>query len=166
MKKKKSVLAKRWTERNTGKRMSVSGSRTLKDERVKIILMEQIEKHGIEMVVTHAEPDGVCGVARNYCKENAIPLTLHSLNFRKLRGAWYHRTIAVFMDCDYALFIHDGKSQGTANELEVAKKMEIPHEFFKLDPPPNIDDESVGFEIKVPWRDVPVEMAIDINEFF
>lgn len=66
--------------------LSVHGSRTLKDERVKILLIEEIETHKITEIVTHGEPDGVCKVARDLCKEKAIPLKLHHLNFKFLQG--------------------------------------------------------------------------------
>jgi hypothetical protein len=49
-------------------RLGVHGSRTLKDERVKIILMEEIKKHRPTVIVTHAEPDGVCGTARELAR--------------------------------------------------------------------------------------------------
>ena len=133
------------------KRMSVHGSRTLSDERVKIILLEEIEKFKPDAIVTHAEPDGVCGIARKLCRELAIPLTLHFLNFRYLRGAFEHRSKDVLNDCDYAVFIHDGESKGTSNELKLAKKMNkqtsaytIPKAEFK---------KSVGFPVVKDWGD-------------
>ena len=94
-------------------KLSVHGSRTLSDERVKIILLEEIERHGVTEIVTHAEPDGVCKVARDLCKEKAITLKLHFLNFKYLRGAFEHRSRDVLNDADRAIFIHDGKSKGT-----------------------------------------------------
>ena len=131
------------------KRMSIHGSRTLSDERVKIILLEEIEKFKPDVIVTHAEPDGVCEVARNLCRVLAIPLTLHFLNFRYLRGAFEHRSKDVLNDCDYAVFIHDGESKGTSNELKLAKKMNkktsaytIPKAEFK---------NSVGFPVIKDW---------------
>ena len=153
-----SVLATRWESRNKMQneiRLSISGSRTLNDERVKIIILEQIEKHKATRLITHAEPEGVCKVARELCKEKAIPLTLHYLNFQKLRGAFYHRTLSVFYDSDYALFVHDGKSKGCQNEYEVAKKMLIPSEYYQLDIPKQT--KSVGFEIKDnEWLDLDI----------
>jgi hypothetical protein len=132
-------------ENRTG-RMSVHGSRTLKDERVKILIMEMIKKHNIGLIVTHGEPEGVCGMARALCKEHAIPLKLHFLNFKFLRGAFEHRSKAVLRDADLALFIHDGKSRGTSNEVKLAIKMGIPHEFYQLDPTPF--KTSVGFPVE------------------
>ena len=153
---KKSILQTRWDNRNKIEnevRLSISGSRTLSDERVRIIILEEIEKHKPTRIITHAEPDGVCKLARDICKEKAMPLHLHFLNFQKLRGAFYHRTLAVFYDTDIAIFIHDGESKGCQNEYEVAKKMGMPTEYYKLDIPKQ--QKSVGFEIEAnEWLDI------------
>jgi hypothetical protein len=130
-------------------KLSVHGSRGLKDERVKIILLEEIRAHGITEIVTHAEPDGVCNVARTLCREMAIPLKLHFLNFKYLRGAFEHRSKDVLRDADRAIFIHDGKSKGTANELKLAEKMKIPYTYHKLEQAEH--DRSVGFDIQKEW---------------
>ena len=115
-------------------RLSVHGSRRLADERVKIILLEEIQKYKVTEIITHGEPEGVCEVARSICKENAIPLTLHFLNFRYLRGAFEHRSIAVLENANRAIFIHDGKSKGTANEKALAEKKKIPFSYYQLNP--------------------------------
>ena len=130
-------------------KLSVHGSRTLSDERVKILLMEEIEAHGITGIVTHGEPDGVCKVARDLCREKAIPLTLHFLNFKYLRGAFEHRSRDVLKGGDRAIFIHDGKSRGTSNELKLAEKMGIPYAYHRLEPTQY--ETSVGFEITQDW---------------
>lgn len=130
-------------------RLSIHGSRTLTDERVKIIILEEIKKHNPTTIVTHAEPGGVCEVARELCREKAIPLKLHFLNFKFLRGAFEHRSKDVIRDSDHSVFIHDGKSKGTMNELKVAKKMGVPHTYYELEPAEY--DKSVGFEIERDW---------------
>lgn len=130
-------------------KLSVHGSRTLKDERVEILLREEIERHGITEIVTHAEPEGVCAVARQLCKDLAIPLTLHFLNFKYLRGAFEHRSKAVLKAADRAIFIHDGKSKRTSNEMALAKKMSIPFQAHELEV--THFESSVGFEIEKPW---------------
>jgi hypothetical protein len=130
-------------------KLSVHGSRTLSDERVKILLLEEIETHGITEIVTHAEPDGVCKVARDLCREKAIPLKLHFLNFKYLRGAFEHRSIDVLKDGDRAIFVHDGKSKGTSNELKLARKMGVAYSYHELKPTEY--KVSVGFEVTEDW---------------
>ena len=167
---KKSILQIRFENRNkfeNEKRLSISGSRSLKDERVRILILEQIEKHKVTRITTHAEPGGVCEIARILCKENAIPLTLHYLDFKKLRGAFYHRSLAVFYDTDIALFIHDGISKGCQNEYELAKKMNIPSEYFILEKAKY--ETSTGFDVEEnEWLGIDdVEMEeIDIDGLF
>lgn len=130
-------------------KLSVHGSRTLNDERVKIILMEEIETYEITEIVTHAEPGGVCQVARDLCREKAIPLKLHFLNFKYLRGAFEHRSRDVLKDGDRAIFIHDGKSKGTSNEVKLARKMNVPYTFHEVKQTEH--KSSVGFEITKDW---------------
>jgi len=143
-------------------RLSVHGSRSLGDERVKILLMEEIEKKKVGEIVTHAEPQGVCQVGRKLAKELAIPLKLHFLNFKYQRGAFEHRSKGVLLDCDYAIFIHDGKSVGTTNELRLAEKMKKPHTIHVLEPSPY--KASVGFGIDEDWDWNVNDMVQDMKE--
>lgn len=131
--------------------LGIHGSRTLKDERVKIILLEEIERHQPEMIVTHAEPDGVCDIARRLCRDKAIPLKLHFLNFKFLRGAFEKRSKAVLKDSDYGIFIHDGKSVGTSNEIKLAVKMGLEHVVHTLEITKY--KHSTGFTIDKEWED-------------
>ena len=125
-------------------RLSVHGTRTLSDERVRILILEAIVKYKATMLVTHAEPEGVCEVARNIARDQGIPLLLHSLNFKYMRGAFARRSTAVFASSEHAILIHDGISKGTSNELQMAKKMNIPHEYHILKPTDY--KKSVGFD--------------------
>lgn len=143
-----------------GFRLSFHGSRSLKDERVRIIILEEIEKHKPTTIVTHAEPGGVCELVRNICKEYAIPLKLHFLNFKFLRGAFEHRSKDVLTDCDHSIFIHDGISKGCSNEILLAKKMKLQYTYYKLEPAKY--ETSVGFEPDEPW-DIPELNNKEIN---
>ncbi|WP_028575045.1 hypothetical protein [Desulfonatronovibrio hydrogenovorans] len=131
-------------------KLSVHGSRTLKDERVEILLREEIQRYGITHIVTHAEPEGVCGVVRELCKTLAMPLTLHFLNFKHLRGAFEHRSKAVLKGGDRAIFIHDGVSRGTSNELALARKMDMKFTYHQIDIAKH--ESSVGFPIEKEWE--------------
>jgi hypothetical protein len=143
-------------------KLSFHGSRTLKDERVKIIILEEIKKHQPTTIVTHAEPCGVCEMARNICKEKAIPLKVHFLNFKYLRGAFEHRSKDVLNDSDYSVFIHDGKSKGTENEMKLAKKYNMPYTYYELEPAKH--ETSVGFDINIDWDKLDLDDDIkDIN---
>ena len=132
-------------------KMSVHGSRSLGDERVRIIILEEIEKNKVDLIVTHGEPGGVCEMARQICKEKAIPLLLHFLNFKYLRGAFERRSKAVLEDSDVGLFIHDGESRGTQNEMILAKKMNVRAITHMVKPEEH--KKSVGFPIEEEWGD-------------
>ena len=131
-------------------KLSIHGSRTLYDERVRIIILEELERHQPTVIITHAEPEGVCEVARDICREKAIPLKLYFLNFRYLRGAFERRSKDVLRDSDYAIFIHDGSSKGTHNEILLAEKMGIPHSVHELNRTPF--RSSVGFPVDEEWK--------------
>lgn len=141
-------------------KISFHGSRSLNDERVRIIILEEIEKRNPSVVITHGEPDGVCGMVRKICREKAIPLKLFFLNFRYLRGAFEHRSIDVLKDSDYAIFIHDGKSKGTSNELKLAIKMKLPYTLHTLDVAKY--SSSIGFDIEKEWDEM--DLDFDIKE--
>lgn len=108
-------------------RLGFHGSRTLNDERVRIIVLEEIKKHQPTSVVTHAEPEGVCETVRQLCR-------------------------------DHAIFIHDGRSKGTSNEITLAQKMGLPHTVHHLEI--TRFKASVGFEIDKEWEAESLDMDL------
>jgi hypothetical protein len=130
-------------------RVGIFGSRTLRDERVKIIILEKIKELEITKLLTCQEPEGVSEVAQRVAKDTGIPLQLHFLNFRYLRGAFEQRSIEIIKECDYFIIIHDGKSKGTANELALVKKSGKPYHYEVLENTPY--ERSVGFNITDDW---------------
>lgn len=115
-------------------KLAVFGSRTLKDERVKMLIYDAIEEHGADTIVTTQEPLGVCTVAQQVAKELSLVLELHFLNFRYRRGAYEHRSDDVIKAADFVLLIHDGVSKGTKNELERVKHFKKPYRYEVLEP--------------------------------
>lgn len=104
-------------------KLGVFGSRSLNDDRVAMLICEELQKTGATMLVTAQEPAGVCTVAQQVARREAIPIELHFLNCDKYaRGAFHFRSQEVIDSCDKVLLIHDGVSQGTSNELEQCKK--------------------------------------------
>jgi len=59
-------------------------------------------------------------------------------------------------DSDRAVFIHDGKSKGTSNEVKLADKMGVPYTYYKL--PRTNYKTSVGFDIEVPWDEIELDL--------
>jgi hypothetical protein len=129
--------------------MAIFGSRSLKDERVKIIILEKINEVTPDKIITCQEPEGVSEVAQRIAKELAIPLQVHFLNFKYLRGAFEHRSKEIIAEGDYFVTIHDGKSKGTANEHKLVVKSGKPYHYEVLENTPY--ERSVGFNVKDDW---------------
>ncbi len=129
--------------------IGVFGSRSLKDERVKIILLETIAKWKPDYLSTCQEPQGVSEVCQRVAKETGIPLILHFLNFRYLRGAFEHRAKEIIQESSHFVCIHDGISKGTANELKMVRKTGKPYFYQVLENTPY--ERSVGFNVKQEW---------------
>jgi hypothetical protein len=129
--------------------LGVFGSRTLKDERVKIIILEKIIELKATKIVTSQEPSGVCEVAQKVAKQYGYPLQLHFLNEQYLRGMFEQRSKEIIRESDYVIVIHDGKSKGTLNEKILLEKTGVPFHYEVLDITPH--DKSVGFNIVEEW---------------
>lgn len=122
-------------------KLAVFGSRTLKDERVAFIIQDELIKTGADTIVTAQEPLGVCTVAQQFVKQRSnatgdartLILELHFLNWRNLKGACHIRSQEVIDASDKVLLIHDGHSQGTANELEQVKRSGKPYRYEVLE---------------------------------
>jgi hypothetical protein len=67
--------------------------------------------------------------------------------------------LAVFLDCDRTILIHDGISKGTSNELKVAQKMGIPYRYELLEPTKY--KTSVGFDITTEWGMEDVDISLE-----
>ena len=115
-------------------KLGIFGSRTLKDDRVRELIYDEIQQHKVDMIVTTQEPLGVCTVAQQVAKEAALPLELHFLNFQRYaRGAFHERSLEVIRASDRVLLIHDGESSGTKNELLYTKRAKKPYRYEVLE---------------------------------
>jgi hypothetical protein len=129
--------------------VGVFGSRSLKDERVKIILLEAIQQWKPDYLSTCQEPQGVSEVCQRVAKDAGIPLILHFLNFRYLRGAFEHRAKEILREATHFVCIHDGVSKGTANEYRMVQKTGKPYVYEVLENTPF--ERSVGFNVVKEW---------------
>jgi hypothetical protein len=130
-------------------KIGVFGSRKLKDERIKILILEKIKELNPTLILTCQEPQGVSEVAQRVCKEYGFPLQLHFLNMRYLRGAFEQRSKEIIKEADFFIILHDGESKGTANEKKLVEKSGKPY-FYEIIQPTEYD-RSVGFNIKMDW---------------
>ena len=120
-------------------RLAIFGSRTLSDERIEEFIQLKIDELQPDQIITSGETSGVNEIARNKARENKITLVLEYANQKKFAaGKYEHRCIEILRKADYALFIHDGVSKGTNNELAICKKMRIQYEYKRFE----MNDES------------------------
>jgi hypothetical protein len=132
-------------------KVGIFGSRSLKDERVKTIILEKIKELNATLILTCQEPQGVSEVAQRVCKNYGYPLQLHFLNMQYLRGAFEQRSKEIIAEADYFIILHDGESKGTANEKKLVEKSGKPFYYEVLEK--SLFERSVGFNIKQDWDD-------------
>jgi len=116
-------------------KLAIFGSRSLIGEPVRRAIRDAVVRYAASEIVTAGEPQGVCDEARHVAKELSVPLKLYWLNAKERAAGKYHwRSVAVLKDCDACLFIHDGKSVGTRNEIKLAVKLGTAHEVEHMSP--------------------------------
>lgn len=130
-------------------KVGVFGSRILKDERIKTIILEKIKEVNATLILTCQEPQGVSEVAQRVAKDYGYPLQLHFLNMQYLRGAFEQRSKEIIAEADYFIILHDGESKGTANEKKLVEKSGKPYHYEIIEPTKY--DRSVGFNITKDW---------------
>ncbi len=114
-------------------RLGVFGSRSLADTRVLELIDKHVRELDAQLIVTAAEPAGVCQMAQKYCHEKKMPLQVHFLQADKYaRGMWEHRSDHVIENSDIVLLIHDGVSRGTHNEMLRTMKFEKPYIYQRI----------------------------------
>ena len=113
-------------------RLSFHGSRSLSMAQCKPVIIKAFETHLPDVVVTHGEPEGACQYTRQLARKNGLSLKLHHLQHWRMQGQFHWRSKAVLEDSEFAIFLHDGQSNGTAGELDMAKKMGVPFQYFSL----------------------------------
>jgi uncharacterized protein YdaT len=114
-------------------RLAFHGSRTLGNKMTRKVIEFEIEKHQPEIIVTHGEPRGVCRLSKTIAQEQGLCLNLHHVQVKYATGKFHRRSLAVISDSDHCIFIHDGISQGTQNELALAKKLKAPYTYYRLE---------------------------------
>ena len=112
-------------------RLCIFGSRNIDSESAFNILIEETKKLNPESIVTSGDARGVCKLAIMVSKKLSLPCKLHYLNQAKYaRGKYDHRSREVLSESDFVLFLHDGFTTGTKNEIKLAEKMNIPYKYI------------------------------------
>jgi hypothetical protein len=118
-------------EMNDIKNLCIFGSRNLTGGKIYSIIKDRIEKINPDLVITSGDARGVCAEAIKVCRDIAKPIQLSFLNNKKYaQGMYDHRSKEVLSKSDYIIFIHDGQTKGTKNEIKLADKMGIKYEYI------------------------------------
>lgn len=113
-------------------RLAFCGSRTCNGEKTREVIQNAIDEYRPGTIVTHGEPAGACTIAQELARECGVSLKLHFLQKKYAGGKFERRSKDVFIDSDFCVFVHDGKSKGCSNELEMAKKMGVPYKYYRV----------------------------------
>ena len=109
------------------------GSRNLYNDFCKQIIIKEIEILKPDFIITSGDANGICKLAIDTAKQLPIPVELHFLNNAKYAAGMYeHRSKHILQRTDFIIFIHDGKSQGTKNEIKIADKMNIKYKYYEI----------------------------------
>lgn len=122
-------------------KLCIFGTRSFYDHpEASKLLDEQIAEIKPDMILTAGDADGVCRLAIEKARKFSIPCELHFLNRTKYaRGMFYHRSLDILKKSNFVLFIHNGKSQGTKNEIEMTQKLGIEYRYFQIEDDPIAD---------------------------
>ena len=104
-------------------KLCIFGSRTITSNSAKAVVKKYINKQKPNIIITAGDAKGICKLAQMVAHEMNIILQLYFLDKKKNAGMYHHRSISCLTHADQVLFIHDGTSQGTLNEVALAKKM-------------------------------------------
>lgn len=133
------------------KSLGIFGSRSLSDDRVKVLILESLNAGKYTKIISCLEPGGVSAVAREVASQFGYPLQTHCLNLRYLRGAFEQRSKEVIALSDAFLIIHDGKSKGTLNEKILCEQSGKPIQYEVLTPLPFKSSSGFIDEIVDDW---------------
>jgi hypothetical protein len=129
-------------------KLLIFGSRTLEGDEVQKVIKEYTAHNKPLMILTSGETAGVCAEARKYAKEQSLPLLLFWANPKYHKGKYAQRSIQAINECDKILFIHDGTSKGTSNEIKDAQKLFKPYT-VKMLKDNQVEDWFINFDSEV-----------------
>ena len=115
-------------------RIIIWGSRKINRTKAKEIIENKIEELKPELIITSAETEGVCSLAREIAKNKLISLLVGFADTEKYHnGAYKKRAEELLKYGDYAILIHNGSSTGTIMEKNLLEKNNIKYEYILLE---------------------------------
>ncbi len=119
-------MAKTGEKEATGIKLLIFGSRDINKDQAYFQINEFVTAMGTppHSIITAGEPEGACEMARRYAQENGHTLTLFFKQLNRAQGMYHWRSVMALNECDEVLFLYNGTSKGTKNEMDLAAKME------------------------------------------
>ena len=127
-----------------GKTVAVIGSRSFADKQMLNEFLTP-RKGKIKLIVSGGAK-GADSLATEWAGEHGIPYLVFPALWRdpetgKLdKGAGFRRNWHIIDSCDMVLAFYDGASRGTANSLDIAKKLGKPVQIIKFIPIEKLKD--------------------------
>ena len=109
----------------TGNKVAVVGSRTFNNyELLYKTLSVYHATTGISLIISGGAA-GADTMAERFAKENNIPTSIHKPDWKKYgRSAGIIRNKDIIAECDVCFAYWDGTSHGTANDIELCRKLD------------------------------------------
>lgn len=122
-------------------KLCIFGTRTFYDNpEARQIIQTALRDRPPDVIVTCGDADGVCKLAIDVARETGIICELHWLRQDKYAaGMFEHRSKETLASSTRVLFIHDGASKGTLNEMKQAEAMGLPSEYHRISDYPKYD---------------------------
>lgn len=100
-------------------KVAVIGSRSFDDYD---LLEKTLMRYDIKMIVSGGAR-GADELAEKYAEQMGIPIKVHYADWDKHgKSAGFIRNRLIIDDCDFVVAFWDGKSKGTLNSIQLAKK--------------------------------------------
>lgn len=115
----------------SGDKVAVVGSRSFTDYQ----LMEKtLDAVGPISTIISGGANGADMMAERYAREHGISISIHLPDWKKYgRAAGVIRNKDIIAECDRCVAFWDGSSHGTANDIELCRKLDKPCEVIRFD---------------------------------
>ena len=133
-------------------KFAVVGSRNIKDYQ---IVKEILDEYTISLIISGGA-HGIDMLSERYANNHQIPTKIYPAEWEKYgRSAGMIRNEYIINDADKVISIWDGKSNGTKNSINHAKRLKKPLFLYTL--------TSSGLKLTTY---IPNDGKIDLNEYF
>ena len=113
-------------------KLLIFGSRDVDEKETRTIIYSMVKKYMPDFILTSAGTRGVCKIARKVAEELCIPLILFFADRKYAGGMYDKRSRQALECCDRVLFVHNGVSKGTSNEIKLAEQLGKNYDYYTV----------------------------------